>query len=598
MNDHKNMIIAVVLSALVLFGWQVAMDSWMPTASEPSTKIEDGRQLPVAQKSGQPTGSPGAAPAATTAATSGPARPAPAPRLAIETPNLRGSINLRGARIDDLLLTRHSATIAENSPPVRLFAPEGSGHAYYGSFGWSGAGAALPGPNDVWRPSGNRLTPSTPVTLSWDNGRGQLFEIVLSVDEGYMFTAEQRVTNRSAGAFAARPYALVNRAGPSPDPDSWTMHVGPVGVFNGGADYDNNWDVVDEATRTFNTRGGWLGFSDKYWLAAVIPNQGASVEATFRKVGSAYQADYQGQPTVLQPGQGQRTVSRLFAGAKEVQLLDRYSEALGTPLERAIDWGWFRWAMIPIFSLLNWLFAAIGNFGVAIICLTLIVRALLFPIAQRQFASMASMRALQPKIKTLQDRYADDKPRMQQEMLKLYKEEKVNPAAGCLPILLQIPIFYALYKVLLLAVEMRHEPFALWIRDLSAPDPLSPVNLFGYLDFTPPGFLAIGVLPILLGITMWLQFRLNPAPMDPVQKQVFAFMPWILMFLMAPFAAGLQLYWTVNNIISIAQQKLLYSRHPALSAPPAMVEAVANPPSPPSPPEGTGGGRRKGKGKA
>jgi YidC/Oxa1 family membrane protein insertase len=374
------------------------------------------------------------------------------------------------------------------------------------------------------------------------------------------------------------------------------MHVGPVGVFNGAADYGNNWDVVDEATRTFNTRGGWLGFSDKYWLAAVIPNQGASVEAAFRKDGSGYQADYQGQPAVIQPGQGHRNVTHLFAGAKEVQLLDRYSAELGTPLERAIDWGWFRWFMIPIFSLLNWLFDSIGNFGVAIICLTLIVRGLLFPIAQRQFASMASMRALQPKIKTLQERYADDKQRMQQEMLKLYKEEKVNPAAGCLPILLQIPIFYALYKVLLLAVEMRHEPFALWIRDLSAPDPLTPVNLFGFLDFTPPGFLAIGVLPILLGITMWLQFRLNPAPMDPVQKQVFAFMPWILMFLMAPFAAGLQLYWTVNNIISIAQQKLLYMRHPALSAPPATVEAVANPPSPPSPP--AGGGRRKNKGKA
>jgi YidC/Oxa1 family membrane protein insertase len=583
-NDHKNMIIAVVLSALVLLGWQLAMETWFPTASEPSTKIEQGKQVPVQQRSGQPTAGP--APSAPTAAAAAQARQ-PRQAVRIETPRLRGSINLRGARIDDLLLIGHSESIAPNSRPVRLFAPEGSAHAYYGSFGWTGQGLAAPGPDTVWRASGDRLTPATPITLSWDNGGGQQFEIVLSVDDGYLFTAEQRVTNRGNGAIAARPFALVHRAGPSPDPDSWTMHVGPMGVIDGTADYGHDWDAVAEAqTQSQNSRGGWLGFTDKYWLAAVVPPQNANVETAFRHIRQTggYQADFQAAPVIVQPGQGARTVSHLFAGAKEVQILDRYSEALGTPLERAIDWGWFRWFMIPIFSLLNWLFAAIGNFGVAIICLTLIVRALLFPIAQRQFASMASMRALQPKIKTLQDRYADDKPRMQQEMLKLYKEEKVNPAAGCLPILLQIPIFYALYKVLLLAVEMRHEPFALWIRDLSAPDPLTPVNLFGFLDFTPPGFLAIGVLPILLGVTMWLQFRLNPAPMDPVQKQVFAFMPWILMFLMAPFAAGLQLYWTVNNIISIAQQKLLYSRHPALSQAAATVEAATPPPPPPPPP--------------
>jgi YidC/Oxa1 family membrane protein insertase len=591
-NDHKNKIIAVVLSALVLLGWQLAMETWFPTASEPSTKIEQGKQVPVPQRSGQPTAGPAAA---ATPATAAQARQ-PRQAIRIETPSLRGSVNLRGARIDDLLLIRHSETIAPNAPPVRLFAPEGSAHAYYGSFGWTGQGLAAPGPDAVWQASGDRLTPSTPVTLSWANGSGQSFQIVLSVDDGYLFTAEQRVFNRGSGAIAARPFALVSRAGPSPDPDSWTMHVGPMGVFNGSADYGHDWDAVaGAANQVQNSRGGWLGFTDKYWLAAVIPPQNANIETAFRHVRQTggYQADFQVAPVIVQPGQGSRTVSHLFAGAKEVQMLDRYSESLGTPLERAIDWGWFRWFMIPIFSLLNWLFAAIGNFGVAIICLTLIVRGLLFPIAQRQFASMASMRALQPKIKTLQDRYADDKPRMQQEMLKLYKEEKVNPAAGCLPILLQIPIFYALYKVLLLAVEMRHEPFALWIRDLSAPDPLTPVNLFGFLDFTPPGFLAIGVLPILLGVTMWLQFRLNPAPMDPVQKQVFAFMPWILMFLMAPFAAGLQLYWTVNNIISIAQQKLLYSRHPALSQPPATAAAVAEPPSPPAKPATRGKGKPK-----
>ncbi|MEA3016596.1 MAG: YidC/Oxa1 family rane protein insertase [Sphingomonadales bacterium] len=562
MNDHRNMILAVVLSVIVLFGWNILAERFFPTASEPSTKVVQGKQVPVPQRSGAPTGA-----AAPQAASRPQARPAPSPRIRIETPRLRGSVNLRGARIDDLLLTTHRRDIGASSPPVRLFAPEGASHAYYGSFGWTGDGLAAPGPDTIWRASGDRLVPGRPITLSWDNGRGQLFEIVLAVDDGYMFTAEQRVSNRGAGPIAARAFGLINRTGRSPDVDSWTMHVGPMGVFNGGADYGHNWDDVAEAgTQTQNSNGGWLGFTDKYWLAAVIPAQGGTVETAFRHIRArnTFQADYQSAPAIVQPGQTYRYVSHMFAGAKEVQMLDRYSDALGTPIERAIDWGWFRWFMIAIYSLLNWLFAHIGNFGVAIICLTLIVRGLLFPIAQKQFASMAAMRVLQPKIKQLQERHKDDKARMQQEMLKLYKEEKVNPMAGCLPILLQIPIFYALYKVLLLAVEMRHEPFALWIRDLSAPDPLTPVNLFGYLDFHPSGFLAIGVLPILLGITMWLQFRLNPAPMDPVQKQVFAFMPWVLMFLMAPFAAGLQLYWTINNIISIAQQKLLYARHPVL----------------------------------
>jgi YidC/Oxa1 family membrane protein insertase len=577
------MILAVVLSAIVLLGWSLLTERYFPPASEPSTQVVNGKQVPVPQRSGNPTAAP--APAQQQQQ----ARQLPAaPRVRIETPSLRGSINLRGARIDDLLLTRHRETIAANSRPVRLFAPEGTPHAYYASFGWAGDGVAAPGAQTIWHASSDRLAPGAPVTLSWDSGRGQLYEIVLSVDEGYLFTAEQRVTNRGNSPISERPFALINRTGRSPDPDPWTAHVGPLGVFNGVADYDHDWDDVDEAgTQTLNSTGGWIGFTDKYWLAAIVPNQASRVEASIRNTGGAngtYQTDFQSAAAIVQPGQGRRSVSHLFAGAKEVQRLDAYSDALGTPLERAIDWGWFRWFMIAIYSLLNWLFAHIGNFGVAILCLTLIVRGLLFPIAQKQFASMASMRVLQPKIKALQERYKDDKPRLQQEMLTLYKEEKVNPMAGCLPILLQIPIFYALYKVLLLAVEMRHEPFALWIRDLSAPDPLTPVNLFGYLDFHPTGFLAIGVLPILLGVTMFLQFRLNPAPMDPMQKQVFAFMPWVLMFLMAPFAAGLQLYWTINNIISIVQQKLLYARHPVLRSQAAGVGTdLTAPPTPPPP---------------
>jgi YidC/Oxa1 family membrane protein insertase len=590
-NDSKNLILAVVLSAIVLIGWGLVSERYFPTANPPVTTIEKGRSVPIAQPQADPTADSARAIRARHVVL------AETPRVAIATPRLAGSINLKGARIDDLVLTTERQTIARNSPPIRLFSPAGAPDAYYGEFGWLGQGVALPGRDTVWQASGTRLTPTTPVTLSWNNGQGQIFQIILSVDQGYLFTAEQRVLNGGAGGVVVRPYALVNRVGPSRDPDPWTAHAGPMGVFNGTADYDNDYSAVAEAgQRQYSSRGGWLGFTDTYWLAAVIPDQSSNVEAAFRlfRESNAYQADYLGPPIAVGRGRQNSYTAHLFAGAKEVELLETYSDTLGTPLERAIDWGWFRWFMIPIFSLLNWLFAHIGNFGVAIICLTFIVRLLLFPIAQKQFQSMASMRVIQPKVKVLQDRYADDKPRLQQEMMKLYKEEKVNPVAGCLPLLLQIPIFYALYKVLMISVEMRHEPFIGWIRDLSARDPATPINLFGYLPFTPPSFLAVGVLPILVGLTMWLQMRLQPQMPDPIQRQIFGLMPWVLMFVMAPFAAGLQLYWVTGNILSIAQQKLLYWRHPVLGAAvSAPLPAPAPAPTPDPAPTGKSGRRRK-----
>jgi YidC/Oxa1 family membrane protein insertase len=558
------MILAIVLSAVVLLGWSFVSERWFPTANPPVTKIENGHQVPTPQ----PQASPGSnAPAAVRDRA---IVLRESQRVAIRTPRLAGSINLTGARIDDLVLTSEHETIEPNSPPVRLFSPAGAGGAYFSGFGWTGQGAALPGPATVWTPSGNALTPATPVTLSWNNGQGQIFEIQFAVDANYLFTVEQRVINRAAGAVGVRPFSFVSRIGPSPDPSSWTAHVGPVGVFNGNADYSNKWDgIATDGRRNFSSQGGWLGFTDKYWLAALVPDQGSAIAASFSHNAQtdAYQADYAAPLALVAPGQGSRYVSHVFAGAKEGALLQTYSDALGTQIERAIDWGWFRWFMKPIFFLLLWLYAHIGNFGVSIICLTLIVRALLFPIAQKQFKSMAAMRAIQPKMKAIQEKYADDRMTMQQEVMRLYKEEKANPAAGCLPTLLQIPVFYALYKVLMVSVEMRHKPFVLWIQDLSSPDPLTPVNLFGYLPFTPPHFLALGVLPILLGITMWLQMRLNPQVPDPVQRQVFALMPWVLMFVMANFAAGLQLYWVTNNCLTIAQQRWLYSRNPALRAP-------------------------------
>jgi YidC/Oxa1 family membrane protein insertase len=590
-NDSRNLILAVALSLVVLIGWTFLSEQFFPTAQQPSTRIENGKQVPQAQPNQLPGG---------TVETPQSIRDrnvvlGETPRVAIETPSLRGSINLKGARIDDLVLTRHSETIAEESQPVRLFSPAGTPDSYFAGFGWQGQNVRLPGPDDVWQASARRLAPGSPVTLSWDNGQGQLFQVRLAVDENYLFTVEQMVANRGGAPVALQPYSLISRVGESRDRDDWTMHVGPVGVFDGIADYENNYsDIAEAGQRQFNSTGGWLGFSDRYWFSALVPDQSLPMTAALRHAPQVnrFQAQVATPAGILAPNSVSRVVTHLIAGAKEVETLEAYSAALGTPVERAIDWGWFRWFMQPIFTLLVWLFHAIGNFGWAIIALVVIVRLLLFPIAQKQFQGMAAMRAIQPKVQALQERYKDDKPRLQEEMLKLYREEKVNPVAGCLPVLLQIPIFYALYRVLIISVEMRHQPWVLWVRDLSAPDPLTPINLFGLLPFTPPALIAIGILPILVGVTMWLQFKLNPPMPDPVQRQIFAFMPWVLMVVMAPFAAGLQLYWATNNILSILQQRWLYSRHPALRQPIPAPTAPSPPPAP-APAPSLEKGRRK-----
>ena len=574
MDNQRNLILAIVLSALVLFGWQFAGDRFFPPAKPPVTKIEGGQEKVLAQ--------PGADPAA-----DGPkairAREAvlrETPRVAIDTPKLAGSINLKGARIDDLVLKAYRETVAKNAPPVRLLSPNGSPEAYYAGFGWTGDGVDAPGPNTVWTSDGARLTTGTPVTLSWTNSRGQRFETMFAVDRDYMFTVTQKLINSGRGAVAARPYGLISKDGVSKDPSSWTLHTGPIGVFNDSANYDLSFKKLDEAGQPgvrFASTGGWLGFGDKYWLTALVPGAKASVDAGFLSTApQVYQAVQSGRPLVIAPGKSVSVSQRFFAGAKEVALLDRYENELGVPMfSRAIDWGWFRVLEKPIFWVLDQVFKLVGNFGVAIIILTFMVRGLMFPIAQKQFRSMAGMRRVQPKMKELQERHKDDKPRLQQELLKLYQEEKVNPLAGCLPILVQIPVFYALYKVLMVTIEMRHQPFILWIRDLSEPDPLHVLNLFGLLDFTPPAFLGIGILAILLGISMWLQFKLNPQPMDDAQKQVFALMPWIMMFIMAPFAAGLLIYWITSNFLTIAQQTWLYRQHPVEPVPASATTVVA-----------------------
>lgn len=566
MDNQRNMILAIVLSAIVLFGWTALSDRYFPVAKPPVTKIEGGKEQVLPQ--------PGAGPVAETA---GAIRARAVvlrdtPRIAIDTPKIAGSINLKGARIDDLVLKAYRETVAKNAPPIRLLSPNGAPSSYYAGFGWTGDGVDAPGPNTLWTATGQKLTPSTPVTLSWTNSRGQRFETVFAVDANYMFTVTQRLINSGASAVAARPYGLVSREGISRDPWSWTNRVGAISKANDRTvDFvkAQDLDTAGTAGSRFASTGGWLGFSDKYWLTAMVPDQRSPVEAGFLSPSPhVYQAVLTGRPVIIAPGKAASVSQHFFAGAKEVKLLDNYEATLGIEqFGRAIDWGWFRVIEKPIFWVLDQVFKLVGNFGVAIIILTFLVRGLMFPIAQKQFRSMAGMRRVQPKMKELQERYKDDKPRLQQEMLKLYQEEKVNPLAGCLPILVQIPVFYALYKVLMVTIEMRHQPFILWIRDLSAPDPLHILNLFGLLDFTPPAFLGIGVLALLLGVSMWLQFRLNPQPMEAAQQQVMSLMPWIMMFVMAPFAAGLLVYWITSNFLTIAQQAWLYSKHPMMETP-------------------------------
>jgi len=568
-DDKRNLVFAVLLTGLILFGWPYVASYFLPTPA-PVTSTAKSAATPAGAATSDVSVE--AAPAKVESLPLGTALQSSA-RVLVETPKLKGSINLEGAKIDDLLLLAHRSELAKDSAPVRLFAPSGTKDAYFARFGWAGTGIIAPDDKTVWTPSSNKLTPLTPVTLSWTNPQNQKFEIALSIDENYMITAKQRFTNGGTAPVQIANFALLSRTGKPADSTAGGsifthIHIGPMGVFDNKPNYD--WGYVDVAENkgetSFNSTGGWLGFTDKYWLGALIPDQKTAVSAKFRASGDVYQAQViPTRYTNVAAGAALETNSRLFAGAKEMAVLDSYSKKLGIPyLDYAIDWGWFWFIAIPFFWILHWLFGVFGNFGLAIIGLTVIVRGFMYPVAQKQFASMAQMRAVQPKLKALQERWKDDKPRLQQEMMKLYKEEKVNPLAGCLPVVLQIPIFFALYKILLLSIEMRHQPFVLWLKDLSAPDPLTPINLFGLLPFDPPSFIAIGVLPILLGVTMWLMQRLNPQPMDEVQKQVFAVMPWFLMFIMAPFAAGLQLYWVMSNVVSIAQQKWLYSRHPVL----------------------------------
>lgn len=583
--DNRNLLLAVVLSGLLILGWDLGTRYLYPEAAI-STQADPGTPAEVAKD---------AAPSATTAA-GGLGRDAAARkvdlksalaggnRVAIDTPRVAGSINLVGARIDDIVLKDYRETVRKDSGPVRLFAPEGTPVQYYAEFGFV-AGGARQAPNLLWQADGARLTPATPVTLSHTDAAGVTYRIRFAIDADYMITATQSVSNASAGPAVVQPFALIKRTSTNATIDQFVSHSGPVGVFGGTLWDPHSYDELAELGGE-NPAGkpDWLGFTDQYWLAALVPGDGKGNvnvdDAGFKSLAGPdklFRTDLLYGASTVPAGGTLTQQTRLYAGAKDSLILDKYEDAGITYFGKAISWGWFEIFEKPILWLLRTLNGLVGNFGLAIILLTVIIRGLMFPVAQKGFASMAAMKAVQPKMKEIQERFKDDKQRQQQEMMKLYKDEKVNPLSGCLPMLIQIPVFFALYKVLVLAIEMRHEPFILWIKDLSAPDPAHILNLFGALPYdVPAGFLAIGPLAVLLGITMWLTFKLNPAAMDPVQQQMFAIMPWILMFVMAPFAAGLLLYWVTSNILTLAQQSYLYSKHPQLKAANAAAAASAD----------------------
>jgi YidC/Oxa1 family membrane protein insertase len=520
-----------------------------------------------------PAATPGV-PGSTEARTAADTRP-PAARVAIENPRVAGSINLRGARIDDLVFTTYRETLSPTSPQVRLFDRRESANPYFAQWGWTAADGRTRVPdNDTdWTASGGPLAPGRPVTLSWDNGQGVVFEIVLDLDAEYMVTAEQRVRNSGAEPVEVLPWARIRREHTPQTAGFFILHEGFTGVLGERLREVSYGDVKSEAARRRGvgleeeTTGGWAGITDKYWLAAIMPAApDQAMRAAYRHVnegggtaGDRWQVDLAPPAAVTVAAGGVASTStRLFAGAKEVHLLDSYMARLNiTDFDKAIDFGWFYFLVKPFFLALDWLFRLTGNFGVAILIFTVLIKAAFFPLANKAYKSMARMKVLAPKMTEVKERYKDDPQKAQQEMMALYRSEKVNPASGCLPILIQIPVFFALYKALFVTIEMRHQPFFGWIHDLSAPDPTNLFNLFGLLPFDPmqwSTFLHMPAWAIIMGFTMWVQQKLNPQPPDPIQAKIFAWLPIVFTFMLASFPAGLIIYWAWNNTLSVAQQ--------------------------------------------
>ena len=566
MTDQKNLILAIVISVAIILGFQFFYE--MPRMREAQQLAEQQAATSQPATGGATTApaAPGSAPSLG-AADAGAAVADAGPRVKIDNGRLHGSLAVRGSRIDSVTLADYRETVDPNSPEVVLLRPAGNPDAYFAEFGWVAAdpGTAVPGGDTPWQTSSELLSPSSPAEMTWDNGAGLVFTKKMGIDENFMFAASRSVTNNTAAPVTLHPYALISRWGEPATMGFYILHEGPIGVLDGKLNEINYSDLREDGNVELPSTGGWLGIGDKYWLTALIPDQQTQITANFRytpKDGQPrYQVDYLGQAITVAPGATVELTDRFFAGAKEVNLLDAYSERYGIPLfDRAVDFGWFYFLTKPIFHVLNFFHHLVGNYGIAILLLTLLVKLLFFPLANKSYKAMSQMKKLQPEMAALRERYADDKAKMQQELMALYKREKVNPVSGCLPIVVQIPVFFALYKVLFVSIEMRHAPFFGWIHDLSAPDPTSLFNLFGLIPWTPPHFLMIGVWPLLMGGTMFLQQKLNPQPPDPVQAKIMSFLPVMFTFLFATFPAGLVIYWTWNNLLSIGQQWLIMKR--------------------------------------
>ncbi|MGR3711018.1 MAG: membrane protein insertase YidC [Alterinioella nitratireducens] len=573
-NQNKNFILAMALSLGVILIWSILFPpADLPTDPDsPEAVVTTEGEAPDLALTPPTVGGTETEAGAPVEAT------AEAPRIAIDTQALSGSISLTGGRLDDLELRNYFETLEEDSPNVRLLSPVGQSGAYYALYGWTPGGALgyedVPGANTEWEvEEGETLTVETPVTLRWDNGAGLIFRRTISVDEDYMFTITQSVENTNEDAARLAPYGIVARHGlPDDLQNFFILHEGVVQSSDGTLnelDYDDMTDLdflEREGARAEVTdvaEEGWIGFTDKYWMTTLIPEAGQPFTAVSRYVASAeiYQTEARLPAVTVEPGQTVERSTRLFAGAKEWETIRNYQNEDGIDgFLDSIDWGWFYFLTKPIFWLLHNLNALIGNMGLAIIALTLLIKAALFPLAYKSYVSMAKMKELQPKMEELKERAGDDRQKLQQGMMELYKKEKVNPASGCLPILLQIPIFFSLYKVIFVTLELRHAPFFGWLNDLSAPDSSSIFNLYGLLPYAAPepgtimALIFIGVLPLLLGVSMWLQQKLNPAPTDPTQAMIFAYLPWVFMFMLGSFASGLLVYWITNNTVTFIQQ--------------------------------------------
>lgn len=586
MENKRNFFITIALSILILALWQVFYLGPKTEAQREQARIEEQqRQAQQAAQNRQASSSTGDTPQmpanpdsipgqGDTKAAGAPlmrdAAIAQSPRIEIDTPSLRGSINLTGARLDDLYLKKYHETVSDKSPEIELLAPSSLKQGYFVELGFTGndATGAVPGPNTVWVVEGNnKLTPSTPVTLTYTNDKNLTFKRVISVDDAYMFTVDDTIINNGGSTVSLASYGRVTRFNqPEHASATYVLHEGLIGVMGqDGLQEIKYAKIEDNKDISFkDVIGGWVGITDKYWAATLIPPQDEKFTGRFSHFTNdrpRYQSDLLSAPLTVAPGQSQKIQNRVFAGAKVVNTIQNYETKYHIKqFDLLIDWGWFYFITKPMFYLIDWIYKFTGNFGVAILVVTVLLKALFFPLANKSYKSMARMKLMQPKMTEIREKYADDKMKQQQAMMELYKRERINPLAGCWPVLVQIPVFFALYKVLYVTIEMRHAPFFGWIQDLAAPDPTSIFNLFGLLPYTVPHFLMIGVWPIIMGITMFLQMRMNPTPPDPTQAAIFTWMPIIFTFMLASFPAGLVIYWAWNNTLSIIQQSVIMKR--------------------------------------